>query len=136
MLAAPGNSAIVQPSICNGSVELRETEQSRKWLKTCPDLLPDPLEVEIKEGGGGSPSGKLTLKAKNSELFVASFPGGAVVKNPLAKAGDRRDVGSIPGLGRFPWRREWQPTPVFLPGKSFGCRGLVGSVHGIVKNWR
>ena len=50
MLAAPGNSAIVQPSICNGSVELRETEQSRKWLKTCPDLLPDPLEVEIKEG--------------------------------------------------------------------------------------
>ena len=30
------------------------------------------------------------------------FPGGAVVKNPLAKVGDTRDVDSIPGLGRFP----------------------------------
>jgi len=24
------------------------------------------------------------------------------------------DLGSIPGSGRFPWRRKWQPTPVFL----------------------
>jgi len=29
-------------------------------------------------------------------------------------------MGLIPGLGRFPWRREWQPTPVFLPGKFHG----------------
>ena len=29
-----------------------------------------------------------------------------------------RDLGSTPGLGRFPWRRAWQPTPVFLPRKS------------------
>ena len=43
-----------------------------------------------------------------------------VVKNPLANAGDVRDIGSVPGLGRFPWRRKWQPTPVFLPGKSNG----------------
>ena len=28
------------------------------------------------------------------------------------------DLGSIPGLGRFPWRREWLPTPIFLPGES------------------
>ena len=27
------------------------------------------------------------------------------------------DLGSIPGLGRFPWRREWLPTPVFWPGE-------------------
>ena len=32
---------------------------------------------------------------------------------------------SIPGLGR-PWRRKWQPTPVFLPGKSHGQRSLAG----------
>ena len=41
-----------------------------------------------------------------------------MVKNPPANAGDRRDVGSIPELGRFPWRRAWQHTPVFLPGES------------------
>ena len=26
----------------------------------------------------------------------------------------------------FPWRRKWQPTPVFLPGESHGQRSLVG----------
>ena len=33
--------------------------------------------------------------------------------------------GSLPGLG-IPWRRKWQPTPVFLPGESHGQRSLVG----------
>ena len=28
-------------------------------------------------------------------------------------------------VGRIPWRREWQPTPVFLPGESYGQRSLV-----------
>ena len=49
-----------------------------------------------------------------------------VVKSPPAPAGDVRDAGSIPGSGRFPWRRKWQPTPVFFPGESYGQRSLVG----------
>ena len=28
-------------------------------------------------------------------------------------------------VGKIPWRREWQPTPVFLPGESHGQRNLV-----------
>ena len=32
-----------------------------------------------------------------------------------------------PGLGRFPWRRKWQHTPVFLPGEPHGQRSLPGS---------
>ena len=36
------------------------------------------------------------------------------------------DLGSIPGLGRPPWRRAWQPTPVFLPRESYGQRSLAG----------
>ena len=35
-------------------------------------------------------------------------------------------LGLIPGLGRFPWRRKWQPSSVFLPGKSHGQRSLAG----------
>ena len=31
-----------------------------------------------------------------------------------------------PCVGNIPWRRKWQPTPVFLPGKSHGQRSLVG----------
>ena len=35
-------------------------------------------------------------------------------KNPPANAGDTGDRGSIPGLWKIPWRRAWQPTPVFF----------------------
>ena len=31
----------------------------------------------------------------------------------------------LPGLGRFPWGREWQLNPVFLPGESHGERSLL-----------
>jgi len=49
-----------------------------------------------------------------------------VVKNLPANAGKVRDVGSIPGSGRFPWRRAWQPIPVSLPGESPAQRSLMG----------
>ena len=35
-------------------------------------------------------------------------------------------LGLTPGSGRFPWRRKWQPIPVFLPAESHGQRNLVG----------
>ena len=47
-----------------------------------------------------------------------------MVKIPPANAVDVRDVGSIPGLGRFPGGG--QPTPVLLPGESHGQRSLAG----------
>ena len=31
-----------------------------------------------------------------------------------------------PWVRKIPWRRKWQPTPVFLPGKSHGQRSLAG----------
>ena len=31
-----------------------------------------------------------------------------------------------PWIGKIPWSREWQPTPVCLPGESHGLRGLAG----------
>ena len=61
------------------------------------------------------------------------FPGGTVVKNLPANIGDAGNMGSIPESGGFhpwvrkiPWRRKWQPTPVFLPGKFQGHRSLAG----------
>ena len=45
------------------------------------------------------------------------FTGGSVVKNPPANPGD---------AGSIPQRRKWQPTPVFMPGKSHGQRSLEG----------
>ena len=51
------------------------------------------------------------------------FPDGSEVKASAWNAGD---PGSIPGSEKIPWRRQWQPTPVFLPGKSHGQRKLIG----------
>ena len=48
-----------------------------------------------------------------------------VVKNLPAKAGDIRAVGSFLDW-KIPWKRAWQPTPVFLPGESHRQRSLVG----------
>ena len=42
-----------------------------------------------------------------------------MVNNPPANA---RALSSIPGSRRPPWIRKWQPTPVFLPGKSYEQR--------------
>ena len=52
---------------------------------------------------------------------LPGFPHGSVVKNPPAKQ-ETFD----PWVGKIPWRREWQPTPVFLPEKSHGQRILAG----------
>ena len=55
--------------------------------------------------------------------IMSYFPG---VSEVIASAWDVGDPGSIPGSGRFPWKRKWQPTPVFLPEESHGGRSLVG----------
>ena len=49
-----------------------------------------------------------------------------VVKNLPASAVDARGLVSSYWVGKIPWRRAWQPTPVSLPGESHGQRSLVG----------
>ena len=72
-----------------------------RWL----DGIPDSVDMNL------------------SKLIHLGFPGGSEVKVSAHNAGD---LGSIPGSGRFPWRRKWQLTPVFLPGESHGWRNLMG----------
>ena len=57
-----------------------------------------------------------------------------VVKNPPANARDvmRREFGPL--VGKIPWRRVWQPTPVFLLGGSCGQRSLWATVHGVARS--
>ena len=54
------------------------------------------------------------------------FPGGSVVKNPPANAGDTRDAGSIPGLGRSLGERHGNWLQYFFPGESNGKRSVAG----------
>ena len=70
----------------------------------------------------------LLLKSRCKLLFNwllitchSGFLGGSDGKESTCNAGD---LHSIPG-GRIPWRREWQPIPVFLPGEFHGQRSLA-----------
>ena len=57
----------------------------------------------------------------------ASFPGGASGKEPTCQCRRRERPGWVRSLGgEDPWSRAWQPTPVFLLGKSHGQRSLAG----------
>ena len=49
-----------------------------------------------------------------------------MVKNVPANAWRYRRHRFGPWVGKIPWRRKWQPTPVLLPGESHGGRSLVG----------
>ena len=47
-------------------------------------------------------------------------------KEPTCHCRSCRRRGFDPWIWKLPWRRKWQPTPVFLPGKSHGQRILAG----------
>ena len=51
------------------------------------------------------------------------FPGGSLGKNSPTNAGDTVQSWVV----QIPWRRRWQPTPVFFPGESRGRRSLAGA---------
>ena len=52
----------------------------------------------------------------------------AGLRNNRGRACQRRGRGFDPRVGKIPWGRNWQPTPVFLPGKLHGQ-----SPHGVAK---
>ena len=62
------------------------------------------------------------------------FLGGASDKDPTCQCRRPKKHGFNPWVGKIPWRRAWQLTPVFLPGKSHGQGSLVGTVHGVAKS--
>ena len=64
-----------------------------------------------------------------SWVFLSSldFPGGSDSKESACNVG-RPEFD--PWVGKIPWRRKWQPTLVFLPGKSHGQRSLAGNDLG------
>ena len=57
------------------------------------------------------------------------FRMGLVKKKPACQY---RINGFDPWIWKIPWRRKWQPTPIFLPGKSHGPRSLAGK-NGVKK---
>ena len=54
------------------------------------------------------------------------FPDGASGKEPTCQSRRRKWREFDSSVGKIPWRKVWQPTPVFLPGESHGQRSLEG----------
>jgi len=51
---------------------------------------------------------------------------GARDKEPVCQCRRHKRCGFDPWVRKIPWRRVWQPTPIFLPGESHGQRSLRG----------
>ena len=54
------------------------------------------------------------------------FPGGTSGKEPACQSRRCKRCRFHPWVGKIPWRRKWQPIPVFLPGESHGQKNLAG----------
>ena len=65
----------------------------------------------------------LTEQIVNIYSGLGSFPGSSDCKSVCLQCGR---PGFDPWVGMIPWRRKWQPTPVFLPRESHGQRSLAG----------
>ena len=69
-----------------------------------------------------------------SQEAPEGFPGGSMVKNLPANAGDTRDVGSIPGLRRFPDGGNGNPLQYSCLENFIDRRAWWATVHGVTKN--
>ena len=63
-----------------------------------------------------------------SSLISEGFPGGTSSKEPTCQYRRHKRRGFDPWVRKIPWRRKWQPTPVFLLGGSQGQRSLAGYI--------
>ena len=69
-----------------------------------------------------------SLKAStlwSSAFFMVQLPGGNSGKEPICQCRKCKKIRFNPWVGKIPWSRTWQSTPLFLPGKSYGQRSLV-----------
>ena len=102
-------------------------------LKNSPagtSLVVQGLRLHAPNAGGlGLISGQGTrsphASTKGSHASTKLQPNKLKKENSLANAGDIKDTGFDPWVMKIPWRRSWQPTPVFLPGESHRQRSLA-----------
>ena len=90
----------------------RESEVTQSCL-----TLSDPMDCSLP---GSSIHG--IFQARVLEWGAIAFSG----KELVVKKCRRGDAVFHPRAGKIPWRRAWQPTPVFLPGEPEGQRSLAG----------
>ena len=88
----------------------------------CMQVKKQWLELDMKQWTT-SKLGKEYIKDLYCHPGYLVFPGSSDGKSVCLQCGR---PGFDPWVRKIPWRRKWQPTLVFLPGKPHGQRSLVG----------
>ena len=63
-------------------------------------------------------------------MFKMGFPNNSADKDSACNAGNRK-LEFDPWVGKMPWRRKWQPTPMLLPEIFHGQQSLVGYIQSM-----
>ena len=66
------------------------------------------------------------LTSYDSDVVCKGFPGGSAGKEPACQCRRCKRGRFDPWVGKIPWSRKWQHTPVFLPEEFHGQRSLAG----------
>ena len=100
--------------------------------------IKDAKEKFISRAGLSSEEVEILLHHHNMTFETISwsdsgFPGGAVVKNPLANAGDTGDMGSVPGSGRSSGGGNGNPLQYSCPGNPMDRGAWQAASHRVTK---
>ena len=115
----------------------RNTLNVYQWITHTPSLFKDDspslqnlkTTSRVTRNMSASVSVSTLTSSKEPRLQVANsiikpthmgFPGGLVIKNQSANAGDVKSCRFDPWVKKTPWRKAWQPTPVLLSAESHG----------------
>ena len=127
-LQAPQISKVQTSNIMTKDYDDGDQNNSDHWLianQVHSTVLDTSLYSPLNTGDHSimsPPASRLPL-ITTSKVAAGLAP---VVKNPLANARDIKGYRLDPCVGKIPWKRKWQPTPIFLPEKPHGQRSQAG----------
>ena len=115
---APSIALLMTPVMAHGGIQGRERPltSGAAWFLPLVSIPWCPVMAQ--------PLGACSVDI--SHVNCSCFPGGSVIKTLPANAGRHRRCRFNPWVRKIPWRKKWQPTPAFLPGKFNGQRSLAG----------
>ena len=119
-----------------------ESRAGPAWLVLAPRDEPrgPPASPSLPRASSFPPSGGHSGPRVLLHLHIfgahgeVGCPGGSSGKEPACQCRRPKNLGFSPWVRKIPWRRAWQPTPVFLPGGSQGQRSLEGYSPWVAKS--
>ena len=82
--------------------------------------VPGILQARVLEWGA------IVFSNIDYYIILIGLPRWLSGKESACQCRSHRRCGFYPSVVKIPWRRKWQPTPIFLPEESHGHRSLVG----------